>query len=268
MATEEIEISELEFTEELTSDNLIPIESSTETRATSLQILKNWLSSFFASLTQSQTFSGYNIFTGGLESKKTGVGLSIKNPNLTFGEVPSVDCYNSISFADKRGNVTGILDCANGINDTGYVRCLFRYNKEGVAKQAGINISKTERGETYLGISTDLTQTPTPIMGDNSAKIANTNWVHNAGAVVTAKSFGANGYVKYSSGLIIQWGSVDLGINNITFPTAFSNENAIVCPVAYYNSASQIAYYDLTTTGCKIYPNRSDYSVRWFAIGY
>lgn len=47
MANEEIEISELEFTEELASDNLIPVESSTDTKATSLQILKNWLTSFF-----------------------------------------------------------------------------------------------------------------------------------------------------------------------------------------------------------------------------
>lgn len=43
MATEEIEISELEFTEELASDNLIPVEGLTDTKATSLQKLRDWL---------------------------------------------------------------------------------------------------------------------------------------------------------------------------------------------------------------------------------
>lgn len=43
MATEEIQISELEFTEELASDNLIPVEGLTDTKATSLQKLRDWL---------------------------------------------------------------------------------------------------------------------------------------------------------------------------------------------------------------------------------
>lgn len=45
MATEEIEISELELADELAPDNLIPIESLTETKATTLQKIKNWFGS-------------------------------------------------------------------------------------------------------------------------------------------------------------------------------------------------------------------------------
>ncbi len=43
MATEEIEISELELAEELAPDNLIPIESLTDTKATTLQKIRDWL---------------------------------------------------------------------------------------------------------------------------------------------------------------------------------------------------------------------------------
>ena len=58
MATEEIEISELEYTEELASDNLFPVESASDTKATSLQVLKNWLSSFFVGKNGDETIKG------------------------------------------------------------------------------------------------------------------------------------------------------------------------------------------------------------------
>ena len=62
MANEEIEISELEYTKEVAPDNLIPIESATETKATSLQVLRDWFKSFFISKTGNETISGEKTF--------------------------------------------------------------------------------------------------------------------------------------------------------------------------------------------------------------
>lgn len=60
------------------------------------------------------------------------------------------------------------------------------------------------------------------------------SWNNNdlGGSAIVAKSLGANGYIKYASGLIVQWGSVSnaeafSGIYEslITFPVSFSNAN-------------------------------------------
>lgn len=63
MANEEIEISELEYTEEVAPDNLIPIESATDTKATSLQVLRDWFKSFFVSKTGDEDIGGKKTFT-------------------------------------------------------------------------------------------------------------------------------------------------------------------------------------------------------------
>lgn len=54
-------------------------------------------------------------------------------------------------------------------------------------------------------------------------------WMNNdlAGAAIVAKSLGANGYIKYASGLIIQWGIVGNVVANtntqILFPISFTS---------------------------------------------
>ena len=58
-----------------------------------------------------------------------------------------------------------------------------------------------------------------------------------AGSAIVAKSLGANGYVKYASGLIIQWGVAlcDVGskVTKVTLPLSFpANEyRTIICPM-------------------------------------
>lgn len=82
MATEEMEISELEFTEELAGDNLIPVESTTDTKATSLQILKNWLGSFFVGLAGNQEIGGVKTFSNSpILKTATGNMVAVFNAN-------------------------------------------------------------------------------------------------------------------------------------------------------------------------------------------
>lgn len=62
MAEQEIEISDLEFKETLSGDDLIPVENSTKTFATSLTKLKDWLLNFFVGLSNDQLISGLKSF--------------------------------------------------------------------------------------------------------------------------------------------------------------------------------------------------------------
>ncbi len=218
MATEEIEISKLEFTEELASDNLIPVESATDTKATSLQILKNWLSSFFVGITNAQTITGQKNFTSNIESHKNGVALAIKNPNLTFGEVPSTECYNSITFGDKSGNTTGILDHANAVNGNDYNRWLLRYSVNGNLVQRGIeNLKTASDNKTTLKFTTDYMDFSYPYINNSSMKVRN-----------PATSFAENKtgqcYINFWTGDNLQTGFINSFIQN-----GYSTTNITAC---------------------------------------
>lgn len=62
MANEEIEISQLELAEDLAPDMVIPVETTTDTKATTLQKIKEWLGSFFVDKTSNEEIGGVKIF--------------------------------------------------------------------------------------------------------------------------------------------------------------------------------------------------------------
>ncbi|MBE7074345.1 MAG: hypothetical protein E7379_04590 [Clostridiales bacterium] len=106
------------------------------------------------------------------------------------------------------------------------------------------------------------------------------------GEKIIAKSLAANGYIKYASGLIIQWGNdyenvdkTDYQTASVNFPTAFSASNSYAVAIAPRRS-SAINYRDtvfaiksLTTSGFgymwygQSYAN-DKWQLQWVAIGY
>ena len=70
-----------------------------------------------------------------------------------------------------------------------------------------------------------------------------------AGSAIVAKSLEVNGYVKYASGLVIQWAKLhgitfnSEGIYTYTFPISFSTAPTLT--VTYTDSVSQMATYDV-----------------------
>jgi Collagen triple helix repeat (20 copies) len=124
------------------------------------------------------------------------------------------------------------------------------------------------------------------------AALANTASVHlndTAGSITaTAQDPGsvisANGYQKFLSGLIIQWGTVTNGSTppnpvdvSITFPLAFPNACFGVFPCSQRNVASNGQAGDgsnfasnISTSGATITidANAVNYVANWFAIGY
>ena len=89
MANEEIEISELEYTEEVAPDNLIPIESATDTKATSLQVLRDWFKSFFVSKTGDEEIGGVKTFndTTYFAKNRSNIVLSGGEGGKELGEI-------------------------------------------------------------------------------------------------------------------------------------------------------------------------------------
>lgn len=76
-------------------------------------------------------------------------------------------------------------------------------------------------------------------------------WEDNdlAGSAIVAKSLGVSGYVKYASGLAIQWAQLhgitfnSEGIYTYTFPISFSAAPALT--VTYTDSVSQMTTYNV-----------------------
>ena len=89
---------------------------------------------------------------------------------------------------------------------------------------------------------------PTPATSDNSTKIATTEFVRNLinqfkndgtlGGIVGG-SLTQNGWVKFSNGLILQWGfrrDTGYGGRTVTFPIAFTNGKQYNFPISFINN--------------------------------
>ena len=87
---------------------------------------------------------------------------------------------------------------------------------------------------------------------------------------IAAQSLSNPGYVKFSKGLIIQWGH-EVGImpstSTLTFPTAFSTNQYGINITCCRNDRGSASVLNQSKTGCTLYlPDKSTYV--WIAIGY
>lgn len=205
MATEEIEISELEFTEELASDNLVPVESSTDTKATSLQAIKNWLSSFFVGKTGNEIINGDKTFVTSLRVAGANATFYVRSTQMQQGVNPSVNLATYPFYVtDKNGNLLGYASFVQDIRG-GVVLSLNVRNQSGNSTGT-LRIAYDSNGNLYTGA-------PTPPASDNSTQIATTNFVDvffNTARKITSKcvpnySAGVsvdNGYIASTDGVV------------------------------------------------------------------
>lgn len=103
-----------------------------------------------------------------------------------------------------------------------------------------------------------------------------------AGSAIVAKSLGANGYIKYASGLIVQWGQASANGTNVTAGTdSGTYKQTVALPLSYTSSYKAFASINLTgynawAQACIINNNsidltatrNSDTNISWFTIGY
>ena len=161
MATEEIEISELEYTEELASDNLFPVESASDTKATSLQVLKNWLSSFFVGKNGDETIKGtktldknpiLNSSTANMVAIIDGEKKLVSDSNISTTELGYLNGVTSNLQTQVNGRAK--TDLSNVASNIDYVvesytngSDWYRVYKSGWIEQ-GMIITATNRGAT------------------------------------------------------------------------------------------------------------------------
>lgn len=250
MANEEIEISELEFTEELAGDNLIPVESSTDTKATSLQILKNWLSSFFVGKTGNETIAGVKTHTSRIDVKGQVRPLLFQSPDIDLTTAPSSNKSMFIEFLDKNGTRIGVMGV--GHYPSGTYRL---YSQIGNVGSMGIGIDGN--GKIYAE--------------------APASDINNSIVTTVAKNKAKNGYYKLGNGLIIQWGQdvFEGSSTTITLPTAFTSTNYSISHCAIDESGTYcvgMLVESKTTTNFVAHGWNTSGRVRttdfWIAIGY
>lgn len=135
---------------------------------------------------------------------------------------------NLISSAKIQANLAGTADKAT--NDS--------------SNRNIVNTYATKASPAFSGTPTS----PTPATSDNSTKIATTAFVRNLinqfktdgtlGGIIGG-SLTQNGWVKYSNGLILQWGYYAQANNTYNFPITFPNKcfNVIL---QYTDSANEI----------------------------
>ena len=135
----------------------------------------------------------------------------------------------------------------------------------------------------------ELTMAPDGSLGFRPQKSGD---IHDlAGSAIVAKSLGASGYVKYASGLIIQWGHVDSPKGDTTW-TQYTESNTsktnwrktITFPISFSNNGCcffsmkpiinglwrtvQVESYGYATSSIMVYTDYNDVSYKWFAIGH
>lgn len=126
-------------------------------------------------------------------------------------------------------------------------------------------------GGTIAGLGTALAIAS----GGTGATTASTALAAIGGLGVTANSFASPGYIKFTNGLILQWGFVSVaadGAANATFPTPYTSFVVpIVSAVALSGSTTNsqnTGYASNTLTTLTVW-NADDrtVSVPWFAVG-
>lgn len=123
--------------------------------------------------------------------------------------------------------------------------------------------STTNLGKIHVFPSETLYNQFKDIIADNDLAL-----LKDDGAYIVAALLEQNGYVKFSNGLILQWGyNPEVNVPTaLTFPVSFTS-NVYALTIGnfgreQYNGNTSV--YDITTQGCTIAFNARAY---WIAIG-
>ena len=187
----------------------------------------------------------------------------------TFSVSPLVPNVSSGDSSTKSANTAFVTSAANSLQ----TQINQKANTSAVVTLTG---SQTIAGTKTFSSSPVV---PTASSGDSSTKAASTAFVKNvlssSGNGLATISKAANGYCKFTNGLIIQWGTITTtsGSNgSVNFPTAFSNTNYSIVIQYEYEGGIGSGYgfanaYKTNSTSFKWYRQRST-NLCWLAIGY
>ena len=172
--------------------------------------------------------------------------------NLGLGTI-ATQASNNVTITG--GSITGITDLA--------------------VADGGTGASTLSANAVLLGNGTSALQTVAPSTSGNVLTSNGTTWT--SAPLSFDKSLTTNGYQKFPSGLIIQWGTTNsLGSQNVTFPIAFTTTVFQIQRTNVFQSGSggsESILSGITTTGFTISQKGFDtytgaQTYYWFAIGY
>ena len=123
--------------------------------------------------------------------------------------------------------------------------------------------STTNLGKIHVFPSETLYNQFKDIIADNDLAL-----LKDDGAYIVAALLEQNGYVKFSNGLILQWGKITTTTTTVTFPIAFSSAMyscAVLQSGEASGSTSRVAYSRNSTTNLKIKTAESA-MIPWFYV--
>lgn len=135
------------------------------------------------------------------------------------------------------------------------------------------NLARIARWLT-CNTSGDLVAATSPAPGDDSKRIATTEWVKDEFNGAGQQLLSGNGYQKLPGGAIIQWGTTASVPGNsstaVTFPIAFPTAYLSINVSAKSSLSSTSAVWDAgSNTGFNARNNSSSSNpISWVAIGY
>lgn len=191
------------------------------------------------------------------------------NDGIINTAIPST-IYDDVRFVDKYGRRTGAVETIYGADGSRSIN--INIVKDALASEAmRLLVGYDANGNPY-------TEAPTPATEDRSTKIATTAFVGNVVASSAIAYKASNGYIKFSNGIIIQWGrsnKTSTGDTTVTFPIAFtmSSPQIVVSRLTQADTTSVqqqlLVRSSPPSTQFKWYNNVSGgTSCMWVAIGY
>lgn len=122
--------------------------------------------------------------------------------------------------------------------------------------------STTNLGKIHVFPSETLYNQFKDIIADNDLAL-----LKDDGAYIVAALLEQNGYVKFSNGLILQWGyyKATSGSYTVTFPIAFGRQTCAVCVTNVNSGAGYPVTYTPNTSSIKI--TNKCYENFWIAVG-
>ena len=273
MATEETTISDLELTEDILPDMLVPVENASETKATTFSVIKNWLAGFFVGKTGDETISGIKTLDNNSRLfllDNSALGFTLKSTKYDINSKNGNEYFGIIGFADKNNKQAARWDVYTTSSSKMRSR-LLTWNKNNQA--AVIQLDIDDDGITsYLNI-------PTPPATANAKEAINFEWLKNNSDYIVEKGVTNEiNWEKWASGKLIQRGITRAAKGStertIVFAKPYVNTNYFVLPYAR-NLASTNCYSNmfipitLSTTQFTTKANASETSLvcQWIAIG-
>ena len=196
--------------------------------------------------------------------------------------------YATSSGSANRASSAGTSDTAKGLSITGFGNSNLTFYQTSASVQGSVSdwasyiMANHGSGASYYNQTLRLPFWGAPQIGrlENGANrgwqtLATESYVNSkvsSGGIV-AQSLGTNGYVKFSNGLIIQWGQVgEDTASYVSLPRCFTYANYSlangVISDAGRNPLTRNIAAAYSKGACGFYKASSNYAFNWIAIGY